>query len=76
MLGKPSFANLSSVALAKEEATEGNEKGLPVREGLLKFYVVTYITLQTFPQECFFVRFVCFITIMFLSGPPSSIYPP
>jgi hypothetical protein len=33
-------------------------------EGLLNFYVATYITLQTFPQECFFVRFVCFIIII------------
>ena len=30
-------------------------------EGLLNFYVVTHITLQTFPQECFLIRFVCFI---------------
>jgi hypothetical protein len=33
-------------------------------EGLLNFYVATYITLQTSPQECFFVRFVCFIVII------------
>ncbi len=33
-------------------------------EGLLNFYVVTYITLQTFPQECFIMRFVCFISFI------------
>jgi hypothetical protein len=33
-------------------------------EGLLSFYIVTYITLQTSHQECFFVRFVCFIIVM------------
>lgn len=40
------------------------QKGLPVKEGLLIFYAVTHITLQTFHQECFFVRFVCFLIIM------------
>lgn len=33
-------------------------------EGLLSLYIITYITLQTFRQECFFVRFVCFIVFM------------
>jgi hypothetical protein len=36
----------------------------PSEEGLPNFYVITYITLQTFRQDCFFVRFVCFIDIM------------
>lgn len=35
-------------------------------EGLLNFYVITHITLQTFPQECFLMRFVCFI--LFIPG--------
>jgi len=30
-------------------------------EGLLKLYADTYITLQTFLQERFLLRFVCFI---------------
>lgn len=34
------------------------------KEGLLSFYIVTYTTLQTFLQECFLVRFVCFINFM------------
>ena len=33
-------------------------------EGLLSLYIVTYVTLQTSLQECFFVRFVCFVVIM------------
>lgn len=33
-------------------------------EGLLNFYAATHITLQTFPQECFLMRFVCFIIII------------
>ena len=33
-------------------------------EGLLSLYIVTYVTLQTSGQECFFVRFVCFVVIM------------
>lgn len=41
-----------------------------LKEGLLNFYIVTYITLQTFHQECFFERFVCFIVFIF-PGPPS-----
>jgi len=32
-------------------------------EGLLNFYVDTYSTLQTLPQERFLLRFVCFIVV-------------
>lgn len=33
-------------------------------EGLPKFYVVTHLTLQTFCQDCFLLRFVCFVIII------------
>ena len=39
-------------------------------EGLLNFYMVTYITPQTFHQECFFMRFVCFINFMLRKNRP------
>src|SRR6476620_5636643 len=37
---------------------QGNKNRPSILEGL-QFFMVTYITLQTLRQECFFVRFVC-----------------
>lgn len=41
-------------------------------EGLLNFYAATHITLQTFPQECFLMRFVCFIVIIAVPACPAG----
>jgi hypothetical protein len=52
--------------LKVRQGPSDNKKALR-KEGLLNFYVCHIHNAANLPQECFFVRFVCFIVIMMVA---------